>query len=268
MTTILTTLQEIVRQELRAVRVAELGLVEDVYPHSAGSDADNYACDVRLKNSSLLLKRVPVATGHIGTAAIPNVGDLVLLTFEKGDINQPVVIGRLYNDDDRPPLNKPDEVIFRLPLEKSDNESILASIKNHADQSPPREVLLQMPPKLNVKITDGTLTATAGKTEMKLDNPNAGGGTVTVVAGGTKITMNQDGDVSIEVMGSMSVKANANLTLEANGNISIKANGSLQAEALGAALVKASGALQMQASGAAVLQGSVVAIKGVTSFSP
>ncbi len=268
MTTIVSTIQEIIRQELRSVRIAELGLVEAVYPHAGESDEDNYACDVRLKNSGLLLKRVPIATGHIGTAAIPNIGDLVLLTFEKGDINQPIVIGRLYNDDDRPPLNNPDEVIFRLPLEKADNETILASIKNHADQSPPREVLLEMPPKLTVKITDGTITATAGKTEMKLDNPNAGGGTVTVVAGGTQITMNQDGDVKIEVMGSMSVKANANLSLEANGNISIKALGNLEAEGSGTASLKANGMLSLQAAGSASLRGAVVNIQGVTNFSP
>ncbi len=266
MTTILSTIQEIVRHELRAVRIAELGLVEDVYPHEADSDADNYACDVRLKNSGLLLKRVPVASGHIGTVAIPNVGDLVLLTFEKGDINQPVIIGRLYSDDDRPPFNKPDEVIFRLPLEKDDDESILASIKNHGDQSPPREVLLQMPPKLNVKITDGTLTATAGKTELKLDNPNTGGGTVTVLAGGTKITMDQDGDVSIEVMGSMSVKANGDLSLEAT-SISIKAQANVDIQANASANIKASGMLGLQAGGAATLQGAVVNIKGVTNFS-
>ena len=266
MSTIISTLQEIVRQELRGIRIAELGLVEKVYPHKDSSDADNYACDVRLKNSGLLLKRVPVATGHIGTAAIPNKGDLVLLTFEKGDINQPIIIGRMYNDDDRPPLNKPDEVIFRLPLEKADNDSILASIKNHADQSPPREVLLQMPPKLTVKITDGTVTATAGKTEMKLDNPNAGGGKVTVFAGGTKIEMNQDGDVKIEVMGSMSIKANGSLEMEA-ASISLKAKTNINVEANAMATVKASGMLSLQASGAATLQGAVVNIKGVTSFS-
>ena len=266
MSTIVSTLQEIVRQELRGIRVADLGLVEEVYPHKDGSDADNYACDVRLKNSGLLLKRVPVATGHIGTVAIPNKGDLVLLTFEKGDVNQPIIIGRLYNDDDRPPVNKPDEVIFRLPLEKADNDSILASIKNHADQSPPREILLQMPPKLTVQITDGTVTATAGKTEMKLDNPNAGGGKVTVFAGGTKIEMNQDGDVNIEVMGSMSIKANGNLSLKAT-NISIKADANVDVKANAMATMKASGMLNLQASGAASLQGAVVNIKGVTNFS-
>lgn len=266
MSTIVSTLQEIVRQELRGIRVADLGLVEEVYPHEEGSDADNYACDVRLKNSGLLLKRVPVITNHIGTATIPNKNDLVLLTFENGDVNQPIIIGRLYNDDDRPPLNKPDEVIFRLPLEKADNDSILASIKNHADQNPPREILLQMPPKLTVQITDGTVTATAGKTEMKLDNPNAGGGKVTVFAGGTKIEMDQDGDVKIEVMGSMSIKANGNLDMEAT-NILLKANANVDVKANAMATVKAGGMLNLQANGSASLQGAVVNVKGVTNFS-
>ena len=56
MTTIVNTLQQIIRHELRALHIAELGLVEAVYPHSSGSDNDNYGCDVRLKNSGLLLK--------------------------------------------------------------------------------------------------------------------------------------------------------------------------------------------------------------------
>ena len=93
MSTIVGTIQEIVRQELRRVRVAELGVVEAVFPHADGGDDANYGCDVRLKNSGLLLKRVPVATGHIGTVVIPNVGDLVLLTFDMGDVNQPFLIG-------------------------------------------------------------------------------------------------------------------------------------------------------------------------------
>lgn len=267
MSTIVSTIQEIIRHELRAVRVAEFGLVEDVFPHDAASDTDNYGCDVRLKNSGLLLRRVPVATGHIGTVAIPNKGDLVLLAFDGGDVNQPIIIGRLYNDDDRPPLNKPDELIFRLPLAEADDKTIKAAIRNHPDQSPPREVILEMPPKLTVRITDGTVTATAGKTEMKLDNPNAGGGTVTVVAGSTKITMDQDGDLTVESTGSMSLKAGGNMSLEA-ANIDIKAQGNLNVQANGNAQFKGNGVTTIQSGGPATLQGAVIAIKGVVSFSP
>ncbi len=124
MSSIVSTIQEIVRHELRRLRITELGLVDAVYPHSASGDSDNYGCDVKLKNSGLLLKRVPISTGHIGTVAVPNVGDLVMLSFENGDVNQPIVVGRLYNDGDRPPLNNPNEVIFRLPLAQPDDKTV------------------------------------------------------------------------------------------------------------------------------------------------
>ena len=267
MSTIIDTIQGIIRHELAAVRVAELGVVEELYPHSAGGDKDNYGCDVRLKNSGLLLKRVPVATGHIGTVAIPNKGDLVLLAFDKGDINQPIVIGRLYNDADRPPLNNPDEVIFRLPLAKADDKTIKAAIRNHADNNPPREMLIEMPPKITVRITDGTVKATAGKTEMTLDQPNGSGGKVTVIAGRTKITMNQDGDITIDAAGAMSLKATRDLTLEGQ-NVKIKGNMNVDIEAGMSATLKGSTGATVNGGLAATVQGTNVSLKGLSSFSP
>lgn len=267
MSTIVSTIQEIVRQELRRVRVTELGSVEAVYPHSADSDDDNYGCDVRLKNSGLLLKRVPIATGHIGTVAIPNIGDLVLLTFDKGDVNQPLIIGRLYNDEDRPPLNNPDEVIFRLPLAEADDKTLKAAIRNIQANTPPREILVEMPPKITVRITDGTVRAIAGKTEMTLDQPDGSGGTVTVVAGRTKITMNQDGDLTVEAAGAMTLKATRDLTLEGQ-NVVIKGRMKTDIEAGTQSTVKANMGATVEGGLSTTLQGVNVSIKGLTSFSP
>jgi phage baseplate assembly protein gpV len=267
MSTIVSTIQEIIRQELRSVHVTELGLVEAVYPHSSASDGDNYGCDVRLKNSGLLLKRVPIATGHVGTVAIPNLGDLVLLSFDKGDINQPIIIGRLYNDKDRPPLNNPNEVIFRLPLAKADDKTLKAAIRNIETNSPPREILIEMPPKITVRITDGTVRATAGKTEMKLDQPGGSGGKVTVVAGRTKIAMNQDGDVTIEAAGSMSLKANGDLTLEGQ-NVSIKGLINTSVEAGLEATLQGNVSATVNGGASAALQGASVSLQGITSFLP
>lgn len=267
MSTIVDTIQAIIQQELRRVRVAELGLVEAVYPHSDNGDGDNYGCDVRLKNSGLLLKRVPIATGHIGTVAIPNIGDLVLLAFDKGDVNQPMVIGRLYNDGDRPPLNNPDEVIFRLPLAEADDKTIKAAIRNISDNSPPREILVEMPPKISVRITDGTVRASAGQTEMKLDQPDGSGGTVTVLAGRTRITMNQDGDVTVEAAGAMTLKATRDLTIEGM-NVKIKGQMKTDIEAGTQATLKANMGATVNGGLSATLQGATVSIKGLTSFSP
>jgi phage baseplate assembly protein gpV len=265
--TIVNTIQEIIRYEMRSLRVAELGLVEAVYPHSADGDNDNYGCDVRLKNSGLLLKRVPVATSHIGTVTIPNVDDLVLLAFDKGDVNQPIIIGRLYNDGDRPPLNNPDEVIFRLPLAEPDDKTVKAAIRNIQANTPPREILFEMPPKITVRITDGTVRATAGKTEMTLDQPNGSGGTVTVVAGRTKITMNQDGDVDVEAAGAMKLKAAGDLSLEGS-NVSITGQSKVNIKANMKAELKALMGVTVKGGLSTTLQGTNVSIKGLTSFSP
>lgn len=267
MTTIVGTIQEIIRNEMRSLRITELGLVEAVYPHSNAGDNDNYGCDVQLKNSGLLLKHVPLITGHIGTVAIPNVGDLVLVAFDKGDVNQPIIIGRLYNDEDRPPLNNPNEVIFRLPLAEEDNKTIKAAIRNISENDPARELLFEMPPKITVQVNDGKVHATAGKTEMKLDQTNESGGTVTVLAGRTTITMNQDGDVTIEAAGAMKIKATRDLDIEAQ-NITIKAQMNAKVEAGMQATVKGSLGATVDGGLSATLKGVNTAIKGLTSFSP
>lgn len=266
---IVSTIQEIVRQELRRVRITELGLVEDVYPHSSSSDDDNYGCDVRLKNSGLLLKRVPIATGHIGTVAIPNKGDLVAVAFEKGDINQPLVIGRFYNTDDRPPLNNPNEIIFRLPLAADDDSTVKAAIRNISDNSPPREVLLEMTPKITFQVNDDTIKAVAGKTEMQLDQPGESGGTVTIFAGGTKITMDQDGAINIDAGGDITINTDTgDLTISAM-NVTIKSQLDTSIEASGGQLTM-TGSLGATVDGtvSSTLQGATISINGITSFSP
>jgi len=268
MTSIVETIQKIVRSELRSVGIAELGVVDAVSAHKDAGDNDNYGCDVRLKNTGLLLKRVPITTGHLGSVAIPNVGDLVLLTFAKGDMNQPIVVGRLYTDDDRPPVNTGNELIMHLPLHAEDNQAIKTAIRNIADNDPAREMLAEMPPKISVRITDGTVHATAGKSQMKLDQPDGGGGTVTVLAGGTKITMNQDGDVVVEAEGDLTLRAKGAMELHAGTNLIMKAGTNAQLKAGASLALQGSAEAKLEATGSLTVQGSVVAIAGMTTFRP
>ena len=208
-----------------------------------------------------------MATGHIGTAAIPNVGDLVLLTFDRGDVNQPIVIGRLYNDEDRPPLNRADEIIFRLPLVESDGDSILAAVRNHRNSSPPREAVLEMPPKITLRVTDGTIKATAGSSEMTLDQPDGNGGEVSVVAGRTRISMSQDGDVTVEAAGSMTLRATRDLNVEGL-NVNITSQQGLSLQAGTNAELQAGLEAKLVGGLAATVQGTSVSVRGITSFSP
>jgi phage baseplate assembly protein gpV len=270
MSGMVSAIQSIIRHELGRMRIAELGLVDAVYPHSGSGDDDNYGCDVRLKNSDLLLKRVPIATSHIGTAAIPNVGDLVVLLFDQGDVNQPIVMGRLYDEADRPPLNNPNEIISRLPLADDDSKTVKAAVRNIQANSPPREILIEMPPKIAVRITDGTVHITTGKTEMKLDQPDGSGGTVTILAGQTTITLNQDSDLAVNAAGAMTLTATGDLTLQGK-NVTIKsdpASGQIDIEAGTQVSVKSSMGATVDGGLSATVKGATVAIDGITSFSP
>jgi uncharacterized protein involved in type VI secretion and phage assembly len=263
MGTIVDTIQAIIRQEMARVRVADLGVVEAVRSHAGAGDNDNYGCDVRLKNSNLLLKRVPIATQHVGSVAAPTVGDLVLLTYDKGDVNQPVLIGRLYSDGARPPVNETGQILTRLPLDQGGDDTLVSLLRNVGGE---RSAKLELAPKVKVLADDGSIHATAGKNEVAIEQPGGSGGTVTVTAGRSTITLNQDGDITVEAAGNLTLKARgdlslegANVTVKAKANASVEANGQLTAEGKAAATVKGGAT--------ATLQGGMVTVKGMTTFS-
>jgi phage baseplate assembly protein gpV len=112
-------IKQIAKGEVEKVRMMELATVTKIRPHNTSKDMDNYACDVRLKNSDgdNELQKVPILTPHIGFTWVPNVGDLVLIGYVGGSVNSPIVIGSLYSGDKRPPLNDKDQAIC-----SSDNE--------------------------------------------------------------------------------------------------------------------------------------------------
>ena len=116
---IVESIKKIVESEIRKLHLVELGLVTSVFPHSTDGDKDNYECNVKLKDKDVELRRVPTSTSHIGLVYIPHVGDLVLLCYINGDINAPVIIGRLYNDEDRPPTSKMEEIVYAPPYTKN-----------------------------------------------------------------------------------------------------------------------------------------------------
>ncbi len=202
-------IQAIVREELRRLHVGDLGVVTSVFPHSADGDRDNYECNVQLKNSGLELRKVPIATATIGTAAIPSVKDLVLVTFVCGDVNQPIVIGRLYNAEQRPPLNKPNEMVCHLPLDADDFDALKLALRSGGDNDPKRQVELQMGPKLTLRLTD--------------DDP-----LVLLETENLKLQVTAAGDVKIEGQGKLEITAPGGLDLKSDGSINIEAGGAMK----------------------------------------
>jgi len=202
-------IRKIVDDEIRKLHIAKLGVVTSIFPHSNENDKENYECNVKLKHKDLELRRVPIATQHIGLANIPNVGDLVVVTFLNGDINAPIVMGRLYTDQDRPPTNREEEIIYKPPYTKG---------------SGLRRIHMEFPGGIILSITDDEVSVKAGRTILKLNRD----GDVNIESG-AKVNMKSTGDMSlsatnlkIEAQGTLEVKAGATAKFEAFGPLNIK----------------------------------------------
>jgi phage baseplate assembly protein gpV len=198
--TLFESIRRVVQHELGRVRSAELAVVQEQHPHASDSDTDNYACTVALRNSGLVLKQVPVATDRIGAVAIPAVGDLVLVQFIGGDVNAPVIVARLYNDEDRPPVSEDGQAILHLPLGAEDADAFHAEIRS----GDARELVLRLGTGLVVSLRD--------------DDPAI---EVDVAEGKAKLSIGQDGAITLESNGNVSFKG-TEIAIEASGQLTLK----------------------------------------------
>ena len=201
------TIRRIVRQELKQTRTTELAVVQEQHPHADEGDNDNYACSVALRDSGIVLKQVPVATQRIGTASIPAVGELVLVEFIGGDIHAPVITGRLYNDQDRPPANNDSQMVMHLPLDAADSDAVHLDLQSGETR--------QMVFKLGHGLT---LTAKDDDPVIELE----------VDGGKAVVKINRDGAVTMESQGNVQIKGNEiklegqTISVEAQSELTLK----------------------------------------------
>ena len=133
---------------------------------------------------------MPVATGRIGSASIPAVGELVLVQFLNGDVNSPVIVGRLYNDEDRPPPNDDGQAILHLPLGASDSDAV--HLELHSGST--RKAIVKLGSGLDLTVQDDDPV-------VKLD-----------VGGNASITVSKDGKIAIKSASSLRSRPTARST--------------------------------------------------------
>lgn len=247
MSSMFEVIRKIVESEMRKLHIAELGVVTSIFPHSNDSDKDNYECNVKLKYKELELRKVPVATQQIGFANIPHVGDLVLITFVNGDINAPVIIGRLYTDEDRPPVSKEEEIVYIPPYSK---------------ESGLRRVHMEFPSGITLSVTDDDVTVEAGKTTLKL---NLDGDIEVESSAG--INISSTGDLSVTADGNLSLSASKdfslsamNIKMESQANMECKASAQAQIEAQAMLSLNGNAGAEIKSPAIVTIQGSLVKI--------
>ena len=212
---IVPALQAVVRDELATQRGAELGIVTQVYTNEGGSGDTNLAVNLRVRGSALELQHVPVAVGRLGLSAVPRVGDLAVVVFVGGDLNGPVVLGFLYDEQTRPPDGKASELVYKVPDDAADDD---------------RRIEVQLPSGNTLTLQDKKLTVTMG---------------------GTTLTVEADGAI----------------TLDAAGDLKLKAGGAVSIEAGTDAKLKAGTSVTVEGASEAKLKGATTTIAGMTSFS-
>jgi len=60
-------------------------------------------------------------------------GELVRLAAG-GDVNGPVIVGRLYNDEDRPPANEDGKAVLHLPAGAADSDAVHHAVRWRAHE--------------------------------------------------------------------------------------------------------------------------------------
>jgi uncharacterized protein involved in type VI secretion and phage assembly len=203
----------IARHEAGARAVASVGVVTSQFAYEGTPD---HAVSVKLRDSGIVLPRVPVAVGAMGFAAIPAIDDLVLVTFLEGDWQAPVVVGRLYHPDQQPPKHTDGELVLRLPSGAA--EPPLACVIG----SDPVRLTLTLPGDVRVDVEEDKLSLAVGKLRVALDG--GGGGRLTVEAGGTAITLKADGDLSLKSPGKIKIEGTE---IEIAGSAKVKVSGAL-----------------------------------------
>ena len=189
------SVSRIARHEVAARATAGIGRVVDTFPAPEGASSPDHAVTVEMRDSGLVLPRVPVAVGVLGAAAIPAVDDLVVVLFLQGDVHAPVVVGRIYSSTQPPPQHDAGQIVLRLPASSSNPKLDLEVV---GDEPLARLVLAD---DVSLEVTGQKVVVKAGEVQLSLES--TGGGRAEVSAGGSTITLKKDGDIKISARGKL-----------------------------------------------------------------
>ena len=146
---------------------------------------------------------MPMAGKERGLVLIPEVGDEVLVAFEREDLRFPYILGALWNGKDKPPLANDDG---------NNDKRILKSRKKHYllfDDGASGVVELAHEKGRKVTFDDnGIVVQDENGNQVKIDS---GSGAMTLKANG-QLSI-KAATITIEATGTLELKANATLTV-------------------------------------------------------
>lgn len=207
------SIARIARHESESRASAGAAIVTDTHS-SSGADND-YAVSIKMRDSGLVLKNVPVASNLLGTVAMPEPGDLVVVVFLDGDFHAPIIVGRLHHPDRNPPSHDTDHLIMSFPAGEEEASTHLSVARGSE-----ANIELKLGEDFTLALNKESATLTIG--DMKLEVTSKSGGRAELAAAGSSIVMKQDGDVTISSKTKLVLEGNE---VEIKGQSKVTVNG-------------------------------------------
>jgi len=211
------SIARIARHEANAKAISAVGKVVELFPGD-GTPPD-HAVSVKLRDSGLVLPRVAIAVGVMGFAAIPAIDDLVVILFLEGDVNAPIVVGRLYHPDQNPPKHQEGELVLKLPSGKAEPDLTLeiSGKEPTLRLKLPGDVLLEV-------VQEKVVIQVGGADGMVISVDGAGGGRSELKAGDAKITLKKNGDITISTSTKLTLEGSE---IAISGSSKVKITGAI-----------------------------------------
>lgn len=230
------------RRRMNAVAVGEvteirdplgLGRVKVDFPWLAEDNEDAIVIDQKDRRAHSYWARVAtmMGGGARGSYFIPDVGEEVLVAFEHGELDRPIVIGMLWNKEAKPPVT--------MDADGKNNVRGIYTRTNH------QIVLDDSDDKSSILIVDST-----GKNYIRIDTAKG------------KMELAVEGNMTIKASGDIEIAAGQNLTMTANQNVGVKASMEAKFEGGTTAALKGNTEVTVESSVSTEIKGTTVGVKG------
>lgn len=227
-----------------------------------------------------------------GTLFTPRVGQEVVVSFIDGDPDNPLVVGSVYNGENKPPYlpNEPTKSTLKSQTSQKGEDPIPGYNEfRFEDKKRSEEIYIHAQKDFkidiqndhDIKIMGGNRSivleaqaeqgeerqGTQSNDSLKLINGDKsleivkgnysiklGDGNITITCAKGNVDFNIDGNISFNCTGNFNVNAAEAITLDAGESFSANAAGSATMEAAGSATVKAGGSATVEAGGSATVE--------------